>query len=276
MSIKSSSDLIKEISKASQSLPISNKLEISNPMSAPLDKNHSDIKTSHNITNTVQLESNSLCLYSDTCSSSIQNFKNLLGQFHSSNNSQYWNNIPVSDNLHKVKVYKHKTNNYCYLSHGYIPSLPGSTFDLLSDAVNRPSWDVFMESSEIVSNISNECRILYTKLKPVWPAAPRDSLLLTSFSKLSQVEWAKYLPYKDDSGYYSVSTSVTHPSYPIFKDKGLVRMDVIVSGYLILKISESDMVDLNLDNSKSWCKLIQIVYLNFDSWIPSSIINLGN
>ncbi|OLY85420.1 hypothetical protein AYI68_g393 [Smittium mucronatum] len=208
--------------------------------------------------------------------SSVAKIRSILQQFCSNDTNPMWNEIHKRDDLYRVKIFKHKKHTHCYISDGYIPSLPGSTFDLLNDATNRPKWDSLIDSSEIIGPVSSRSRVLYTRFKPVWPISARDSLLLTSFNRLSNSEWPEVFPNNESKyRYYSVSTSVTHPNYPEFKEKGLVRMSVITSGYFIDDVPQSSLEELKLDSSLKWSRLIQVAHVKVDSWIPGSVVNIG-
>ncbi|PVU89173.1 hypothetical protein BB561_005506 [Smittium simulii] len=188
-------------------------------------------------------------------------------------------------------IYKHKLLQNCFLLEGIVPSLPGSTFDMLNDILARPKWDLLFKKTEIIHQITQNTRVQYSEMFPVWPVSPRDSLVLSSSSEILPSQWSNTLhlsalPTSDSefcstpklTRYASASTSISHPKCPDHSNNGLVRIDVKISGYFIssFEFSTSSTTTKKtpvIDDSNNFCKIYQVIQADPGGWIPPSILN---
>ena len=94
--------------------------------------------------------------------------------------------------------------------------------------------------------------------KPVWPTAPRDFLVCTTWTSLP------------DGTIIVCSQSVPNSVYPV--QKGYVRGGIAISGYQIQPCSLLDRDDIFYQVSS--CKVILIAHTDLGGNLPSTIINM--
>lgn len=150
-----------------------------------------------------------------------------------------------------AQIYKSKYSKTCFKIQGDLNNSPESCFDLLADAVQRPVFDDMCETGKIVQVIDDSTMIVYSKMKGIWPTAPRDVLLLCHVRQLQ------------DGSYLCVNKSIEHPDMPdLEKTLGIVRINCSLAGNLC-KPAGSD---------KSKCKVIQIADGDLRGFIPKWLI----
>ncbi|KAJ2809461.1 hypothetical protein H4R20_000081 [Coemansia guatemalensis] len=175
-----------------------------------------------------------------------------------------WKPLTALKQPYPVTVEGHVSKPFCFRVIFYAPTQPGTAFDLLSSILKRPQWDELTESTRIVEKLGPCDAIHYIKMKAVWPTAARDSLLL---SHLAAVQTGN-----GETAYLNVSQSIVDHRVPENVAAGIVRMEAGIAGQIVTQITPEELQHLGLDNSKSWCKVVQIADGDLRGWIPKSVI----
>ncbi|RKO92573.1 hypothetical protein BDK51DRAFT_31819, partial [Blyttiomyces helicus] len=93
--------------------------------------------------------------------------------------------------------------------------------------------------------------IQFMKTKGIWPAAPRDTVVLSHVERLP------------DGRYLNVTQSIEHSGLPPRDAEGIVRMDAKIAGQI---------VGPSLDGNPGKCRVIQVADGDLRGWIPKSVI----
>ncbi|EPZ35176.1 START domain-containing protein [Rozella allomycis CSF55] len=147
-----------------------------------------------------------------------------------------------------IQIYQNKRSQCCFRIHASLQNCAESCFDLLSDPMERPKWDELCEFARVVEEVDKFTRIVYVRMKPVWPTSARDVVLLSHVTKLP------------DGRLLNVTKSITHPDCPDLSSEGIVRMEAGIAGQICIK------------STSNRCKLIQIADGDLGGWIPKSVI----
>ncbi|TPX58941.1 hypothetical protein PhCBS80983_g02758 [Powellomyces hirtus] len=150
-----------------------------------------------------------------------------------------------------IEVYKLQNTDFCIKVVAELNCTPETAFDMLADITKRGEWDDLCEESGIVEIVDKATRVQFMKTKGVWPASPRDTLILAHVERLS------------DGRYLNVAQSVEHSRYPPREAEGIVRMEAKISGQI---------VGPTLDNKPGKCRVIQVNDGDLKGWIPKSVI----
>ncbi|KAJ2081256.1 hypothetical protein H4R24_002475 [Coemansia sp. RSA 988] len=175
-----------------------------------------------------------------------------------------WKPLAALKKPYPVTVQGHVSKPFCFRVIFYAPTQAGSAFDLLSSILKRPQWDELTESTRIVEKLGPCDAIHYIKMKAVWPTAARDSLLL---SHLAAVQTGD-----GETAYLNVSQSIEDGRVPEDVAAGIVRMEAGIAGQLITQTTAEERQQLGLEDSRNWCKVVQIADGDLKGWIPKSVI----
>ncbi|KAJ1994966.1 hypothetical protein EDC05_001342 [Coemansia umbellata] len=167
-----------------------------------------------------------------------------------------------------ITIQGHATKPFCFRVTFYAPTAPATAFDLLADVTRRPEWDELTDSAKIVEKLGNGDAIHYIKMKPIWPTAARDSVLL---ARITDIALGSSSAGRKSKGFLNVSQSVEDSRIPENTAEGLVRMEAGIAGQLITEVPEEEKQKLNLEGEK-WCKVVQIADGDLKGWIPSSVL----
>ncbi|TPX72739.1 hypothetical protein SpCBS45565_g00172 [Spizellomyces sp. 'palustris'] len=150
-----------------------------------------------------------------------------------------------------IEVYKLQNTDFCVKVIAELNCTMETAFDLLSDITRRVEWDDLCEESGIIEVIDNATKIQFMRTKGVWPASPRDTLVLAHVERLP------------DGRYLNVAQSVEHPDCPPRDAENIVRMEAKISG---------QVVGPTLDNQPGMCRVVQVADGDLKGWIPKSVI----
>ncbi|KAJ3300405.1 hypothetical protein HK104_000919 [Borealophlyctis nickersoniae] len=150
-----------------------------------------------------------------------------------------------------VQVYKLRNTDFCFKVVADIHATPETAFDLLSDITRRGEWDDLCEEAGVVEVVDGATKYQFMKTKGIWPAAPRDSLVLS---------FVKRLP---DGRYLNVTQSIVHDAYPPRDADGIVRMEAKIAG---------QVVGPTPDHAPGMCRVVQVADGDLKGWIPKSVI----
>ncbi|KAJ3021804.1 hypothetical protein HKX48_007686 [Thoreauomyces humboldtii] len=151
----------------------------------------------------------------------------------------------------KLSVYKLANTDFCIKVVADLNCTPETAFDMLSDITRRGEWDDLCEETGIVEVIDKSTKVQFLKTKGVWPASPRDTLVLAHVERLA------------DGRYLNVAQSVEHARFPPRELEGIVRMEAKISG---------QVVGPTLDNRPGMCRVVQVADGDLKGWIPKSVI----
>ncbi|KAI8324445.1 Bet v1-like protein [Martensiomyces pterosporus] len=184
-----------------------------------------------------------------------------------------WTPLVSQTAPYPVTVQGHKTKPFCFRITFYAPTLPGTAFDLLANILRRPEWDELTETTRIVDQLSQADSIHYLKMKPVWPTAARDSVLISHIAsvKLGGSEKAEEAGDGAEYGYLNASQSIEDDRVPERKEEGIVRMEAGIAGQLVTLATKEDKERLGLVG-ENWCKVVQLADGDLKGWIPKSVI----
>ncbi|KAJ2847874.1 hypothetical protein IWW36_003622 [Coemansia brasiliensis] len=200
--------------------------------------------------------------YSEQCVDIERKFMQMALSEESDAASSPWMPLTEMKHPYPITVQGHKSKPFCFRVVFYAPTASGTAFDLLASVLRRPEWDELTESTKIIETLGPGDAIHYVKMKPVWPTAARDSLLL---SHLAAVQ-AHSRP-----GYLNVSMSIQDSRVPEYNQAGIVRMEAGIAGQLITNVTEQEREQLGLA-SGTWCKVVQVADGDLKGWIPKSVI----
>ncbi|KAJ1965102.1 hypothetical protein GGI12_000986 [Dipsacomyces acuminosporus] len=213
-------------------------------------------------------------VHSEQCRKLESEFLRLAGQDSTAPDSP-WTPLVSQTSPYPITVQGHKSKPFCFRITFYAPTLPGTAFDLLADILRRPDWDELMETTRIIEKLSPADNIHYVKMKPVWPTASRDSVMISHIAsvplngteKAAEAGDAKAVEY----GYLNASQSIEDDRLPERTDEGIVRMVAGIAGQLVMMAPEEDKQRLGLEGA-NWCKVTQIADGDLKGWIPKSVI----
>ncbi|KAJ2359144.1 hypothetical protein GGF43_000310 [Coemansia sp. RSA 2618] len=172
--------------------------------------------------------------------------------------------VPLTSMKHPypITVQGHTAKPFCFRIVFYAPTTPATAFDLLASILRRPEWDELTESTRIIEKLGPGDAIHYVKMKPVWPTAARDSLLL---SHLTEVR------VRGERAYLNVSKSIEDARVPEGSTRGVVRMEAGIAGQLVTRVDQGERQQLGLQG-EHWCRVVQIADGDLKGWIPKSVI----
>ncbi|KAJ2616515.1 hypothetical protein H4S08_000751 [Coemansia sp. RSA 1365] len=202
--------------------------------------------------------------YASKCTELEHRFIQMASGESDSQAEDVWKPLTALKQPYPVTVEGHVSKPFCFRVIFYAPTQPGTAFDLLSSILKRPQWDELTESTRIVEKLGPCDAIHYIKMKAVWPTAARDSLLL---SHLAAVQTGN-----GETAYLNVSQSIEDQRVPENVAEGIVRMEAGIAGQLITQTTAEERQHLGLDDSRSWCKVVQIADGDLKGWIPKSVI----
>ncbi|KAI8585752.1 hypothetical protein BDZ88DRAFT_335454 [Geranomyces variabilis] len=149
-----------------------------------------------------------------------------------------------------LSVYKRTDTDFCIKVVADLHCTPETAFDMLADVTRRGDWDDLCEETGVVEVVDRASRVQFVKTKGVWPASPRDTLVLAYVEKLP------------DGRFLNVAQSVTHARFPPREADGIVRMEAKISGQLVGP----------KEGHPGMCTVIQINDADLKGWIPKSVI----
>ncbi|KAJ3160608.1 hypothetical protein HDU86_000366 [Geranomyces michiganensis] len=149
-----------------------------------------------------------------------------------------------------LSVYKRTDTDFCIKVVADLHCTPETAFDMLADVTRRGDWDDLCEETGVVEVVDRASRVQFVKTKGVWPASPRDTLVLAYVEKLP------------DGRFLNVAQSVTHARFPPREAEGIVRMEAKISGQLVGP----------KEGHPGMCTVIQINDADLKGWIPKSVI----
>ena len=77
------------------------------------------------------------------------------------------------------KVYIHKQNDNCVKLVANLKGSAASAFDLFYDICEQPLWATISDQTDIVQVLDPYTRIIYCKLKALWPTSTRDIVFIS-------------------------------------------------------------------------------------------------
>jgi hypothetical protein len=155
-----------------------------------------------------------------------------------------------------LRVYQRIDAPFRYRILGTLHQLPHVVFKFLSDIESRPKWDDMVLEARILQQLDSSTRVIYLRMKPVWPTASRDMVLLSHFTVHKQLDGV------DGPVYVNVTQSIDFTAMPERTAEGIVRMHVGVSG---------QMVSMAQDKKRSL--IWQLADGDPRGWIPTSVVN---
>ncbi|KAG5175365.1 hypothetical protein JKP88DRAFT_172390 [Tribonema minus] len=124
---------------------------------------------------------------------------------------------------------------------------PSAVLDLLLDEARIAEYDDLFDAIAVVARVDARAAFKRTAYKPIWPTAPRDFSLLSSWGTL------------DDGSAYLVNRSVDHPDCP--EVKGFVRGQLMMCGFLMVPAAPRG------------CTLTMVVHTELGGNLPPAIVN---
>jgi hypothetical protein len=126
-------------------------------------------------------------------------------------------------------------------------ALPATVLSLLLDDSRIKEYDDMFDSIKMIERVDDFAMFKRTTYKPVWPTAPRDFCMLSSWGTL------------EDGSAFLVNRSMNHPDCP--EVKGFVRGFLMMCGFLMVP------------SSGNGCTLTMVVHTELGGSLPASIIN---
>lgn len=145
------------------------------------------------------------------------------------------------------KVYINKSNDNCVKLVGTLNGTAAAAFDLFYDICEQPLWATISDETNIVQVLDPYTRIIYCKLKALWPTTSRDIVFISHIRKVRS------------GTFLQVSQSIEYPPIPV-RD-GIIRMK-------LNRVVQQFTVTLPSDK----CSFIQIIDVDPGGWIPKSLI----
>lgn len=173
-----------------------------------------------------------------------------------------WSMIHQQSNL---RVYRHHdTSSFMYKVHGQLDSPAEKVIQLLVDTESRKNWDELIEESRVLRHLNSQTRLIYIRMKAIWPTASRDLVLLSHCRLIRDPRpssTASTGPNTPASWVWlNVTKSVVLPDVPERTQEGIVRMETPLSGQIIRRLSNTH------------CEMIQLANGDPKGWIPSSVV----
>ncbi|KAJ2157586.1 hypothetical protein GGF46_004404 [Coemansia sp. RSA 552] len=225
------------------------------------ENSHTDRETAVSAADTRRGSSHAQHQYVEKCVEIERKFMRLADSEDSTDSP--WTPLTSLTKPYPIAVEGHVTKPFCFRVVFYAPTAPGTAFDLLASILRRPEWDELTESTRIIEKLGPGDAIHYVKMKPVWPTAARDSLLISHLTPVQTRDCQK--------GYLNVSQSIEDARVPENKAAGIVRMEAGIAGQLITRASQQERSQLGLQGAE-WTKIIQIADGDLKGWIPKSVI----
>ncbi|KAI9101053.1 hypothetical protein DFS34DRAFT_613016 [Phlyctochytrium arcticum] len=174
----------------------------------------------------------------------------LLALVQESTKNDGWDEVASVVNP-RITVYKLQNTDFCIKVVADLNCTPETAFDTLADITRRGQWDELCEESGIIEEVDPATKVQFMKTKGVWPASPRDALVLAHIERL------------EDGRLMNVAQSVSHPDYPSRDIEGIVRMETKISGQIVGPCP---------GNETGMCRVIQVADGDLKGWIPKSVI----
>ncbi|TPX40642.1 hypothetical protein SeMB42_g05558 [Synchytrium endobioticum] len=152
-----------------------------------------------------------------------------------------------------IQVYKKSNTDFCFKVVVEIEATPETIFDTLADIDHRREWDEMCENAGVVDNVDAHTKVQYMKTKGVFPAAPRDAVVLAYVGKLP------------DGRYINVTKSVEHDAVPPFDNTpaNTIRMQVKIAGQIVAPAPDKP--------GFTW--IVQIADGDLKGWLPKSVVS---
>ncbi|KAI8056151.1 hypothetical protein BDF22DRAFT_741448 [Syncephalis plumigaleata] len=142
-----------------------------------------------------------------------------------------------------LRIYKHKSLNFCYRLITTLPAPVGMSFDLLADASRRPEWDPMCEKAYRLEDFDTHTHVQYALLRAVWPTSARDLCILSHCRPITQ---------HSVRGLMNVTCSVEHEKCP----------PAGIAGQLVAQDPDTPNIT----------RVIQIIDGDLGGWIPASVV----
>ena len=177
-------------------------------------------------------------------------------------------------------VHRSPDSDHKYRVAGILDNSAETVFDFLTDVEARPSWDELMEEATILAQLDSVTRVVYIKLKGIWPTSSRDMIILSHIHKIPLKDLRDQVPddfsisndFTEDGphvelfAYVNVTRTIEHfPGAPTPEEKGTIRMASPLSGQIIKPISQV--------TRNSQCEIMQLADGDPRGWIPSAVIS---
>ena len=181
-------------------------------------------------------------------------------------NQTDWQHLITTKKDPQVQVHKNpKLSNYAFRVRGQIENSPAAVFDLLTNVEKRCEWDDMVDESRVVETIDTQTRVIYLRMKPIWPTSARDLVLLSSM-RIYEGEFDG----EKRKLYLNVTRSIQHPNVPERSAEGIVRMTMGGAGQLLYAVKNPDG-----SAKPKYSELIQVADVNPNGWIPASVVNFA-
>ncbi|OMJ74574.1 hypothetical protein SteCoe_26473 [Stentor coeruleus] len=125
------------------------------------------------------------------------------------------------------KTYGQDCNNGFLLKSSFFSEADPETFlSYLTDTGTRQKWDKNIEKITKVA-LAPHIDMIYTRFTKFFAISQRDLLTITRC-------------YKDDSGYFLISTSYENQEFPV--DQNIMRIQIFIAGYFIQSLNGGSKV----------------------------------
>jgi len=179
--------------------------------------------------------------------------------------------------LLSVSVFQSKASVSAFKVHSGLKVDCQSLFSVLTDVESRPGWDNMVEETKILKTISKSCRIIYIKMKPIFPTAARDMVLISFIiTDWSENELSRFGFKSADPAdcFLNITKSINYPDMPPIP--GVVRMETKLAGQLIRPLKKIDLlnreIDGRIDIDPNWCEILQVADTDPKGWMPKSVL----
>jgi hypothetical protein len=106
----------------------------------------------------------------------------------------------VRESLHNppFAVFQHTRSPYKFRITGELENNASTVFDFLTNVPQRQHWDPLVDVSKVVESYDQHTRVVYIRMKPIWPTAARDMLLLSHVTCVHRIQgrWERVVDVK--------------------------------------------------------------------------------
>jgi hypothetical protein len=153
---------------------------------------------------------------------------------------------PITDPKGEIAIFEKTDQDMFFKVFAQVNTSSASAFDLFVDIHKRPLWDQLCEQGEVAGYLDHWTRLVYMRMKSIWPTTARDILLRATIRNLG------------NERYLMISKSTEHASYPPVS--GCIRMHANCIGQLFIPLG------------KDRCQIIQLADTDMKGWIPKSVV----
>ncbi|KAI8868869.1 Bet v1-like protein [Ramicandelaber brevisporus] len=175
-----------------------------------------------------------------------------------------WERVVDQEEPIKLRVWRNVNHSFMFKVEAILSNVSAANMiDLVANLDRRLEWDVMCDEAKFIHHLDHSTKVLYLKMKPVWPTSARDLCLMAHLRQITNGSKDSNSDTEPHIKYVNVTKSTTHPECPTRDAEGIVRMEAGLAGQIVFPLA---------DAPESSSVIMQLFDGDPKGWIPASVV----